>query len=189
MDALFISQQYLRDKSIINDNTDWELIQPTIIMCQDLYLQKVLGTTLFEDLQDKITNDTLNADETNLIKKYIQKMLHWYIVMKATDIFKFRYTNKGVLIKSSDNSQPISESESAKFKDECKATAEEYAELLTKYLVKNSALFPNYNVYDSTGMNRNVTNYDTGIFLNDDYIIRKTQPSDNDQLTDFGWTY
>jgi hypothetical protein len=73
MDALFISQQYLKDKSLINDNTDWELLQPSIIMIQDLYLQQVLGTPLFEDLQDKITDNTLSVDETNLIKKYIHQ--------------------------------------------------------------------------------------------------------------------
>ena len=61
MDALFISQQYLKDKSLINDNTDWELLQPSIIMIQDLYLQQVLGTPLFEDLQDKITANTLSV--------------------------------------------------------------------------------------------------------------------------------
>jgi hypothetical protein len=49
MDALFLSQQYLKDKSLINDNTDWELLQPSLIMLQDLKLQQILGTPLFED--------------------------------------------------------------------------------------------------------------------------------------------
>ena len=189
MDALFISQQYLKDKSLINDNTDWELLQPSIIMIQDLYLQQVLGTPLFEDLQDKITANTLSVNETTLIKKYIQKMLHWYILMEATTILKYRYTNKGVVIKSSDNSQPISESEMKVVKDEWRSVAEQYAELLTKYLIKYSSTFPLYNTYNSEGMNRSLTNLSTGIFINDDYIIRKVNPSDNDQLTDFGWTY
>lgn len=189
MDALFISQQYLKDKSLINDNTDWELLQPSIIMIQDLKLQQVLGTTLFEDLQNKIIAGTLNSNETTLITKYIQKMLHWYVLMEATTILKYRYTNKGVMVKSSENSQPISETEMKVVKDEWRTIAEQYAELLTKYLVKNSGLFPNYNIYDSSGMLRSKTNLSTGIFLGDDYIIRKNQISDNDQLIDFGWDY
>jgi len=187
MDALFISQQYLKDKSLINDNTDWELLQPSIIMLQDLKLQQVLGTPLFDDLQSKINAGTLNSNETNLITKYIQKMLHWYIVMEATTILKYRYSNKGVVVKSSENSQPISESEMKTLKDDWRAVAEEYAELLTKYLVKNEGLFPLYNTYNSEGMYRSRTNLSTGIFLNDDFVIRKSQISDNDQLNDFGY--
>jgi hypothetical protein len=72
-------------------------------------------------------------------------------------------------------------------KDEWRAVAEEYAELLTKYLVKNEGLFPLYNTYNSEGMYRSRTNLSTGIFLNDDFVIRKSQISDNDQLNDFGY--
>lgn len=188
MDALFLSQQYLKDKSLINDNTDWELLQPSLIMIQDLKLQQVLGTPLFEDLQNKIIAGTLNTDETKLITKYIQKFLHWYVLMEATTILKYRYTNKGVMVKSSENSQPISESEMKVVKDEWRSIAEEYGQLLIKYLVKNSGLFPLYNTYNSEGMYRSRTNLSTGIFLNDDVLLlRKTNPSDNDQLIDFGW--
>jgi hypothetical protein len=187
MDALFLSQQYLKDKSLINDNTDWELIQPSLIMIQDLKLQQILGTPLFEDLQTKIIAGTLNSNETNLITKYIQKVLHWYVLMEATTILKYRYTNKGVMVKSSENSQPISETEMKVVKDDWRTIAEEYGELLTKYLVKNSGLFPLYNTYNSEGMYRSRTNFSTGIFLNDDFVIRKSQISDNDQLIDFGY--
>ena len=187
MDALFLSQQYLKDKSLINDNTDWELIQPSLIMIQDLKLQQILGTPLFEDLQTKIIAGTLNSNETNLITKYIQKVLHWYVLMEATTILKYRYTNKGVMVKSSENSQPISETEMKVVKDDWRTIAEEYGELLTKYLVKNSGLFPLYNTYNSEGMYRSRTNFSTGIFLNDDFVIRTSQISDNDQLIDFGY--
>ena len=54
-DVLFISENYLKQNSVINDNVDMKILTPTIIWVQDNYIQKILGQDLFEEMQSQIT--------------------------------------------------------------------------------------------------------------------------------------
>ena len=103
---LFVSEKFLKDNSVVDNNVDYENITSTIIHCQDIHLQKVLGTPLFEDLCAKgLGSPSFNSNEIFLIKKYIQKTLLWYILMELPPEFKFMSMNKGIMVKSSENSQ------------------------------------------------------------------------------------
>lgn len=164
---LFISEEYLKDNSIINNNVDYKNLRSTIIMAQDIYLQEKLGTPMYEDLCTKGLANTFSADEISLIKKYIQKTLLWYVLMDSTPEFKFKYMNKGVMVKSSDNSQGAETKDIMMLMDHWRVKAEQYAELLTKYLRLNISKFPKYYEYTTTGMNHIENNYTTGIYLDE----------------------
>lgn len=167
-DVYFIDISVLKEDSLIDPNVDNKLLLPILVVVQDVYLQAILGTPLFEDLQDKIETDpTLagNANELLLMRKYIKKVLMYYVCMHAPMALKYRMMNKGVMIKSSENSQAAEAIELKVVKDEFKYIAETYAELLTKYLNENKTLFPLYGQQTDTGMNAAATNYTTGIDL------------------------
>ena len=107
MAVLFISESYLKNNTLVDDNVDQRLIIPSISVVQDMQLHPILGTPLYEDLKTKITASTLNADETTLINDYIAKMLLQWTMYELTLSMLFKYRNKSVATKSSDNSQPI----------------------------------------------------------------------------------
>ena len=53
----FISIEYLRVNSIINDNVDSKVLLPIIRMAETKYIQQVLGNNLYEKLVlDATTN-------------------------------------------------------------------------------------------------------------------------------------
>jgi uncharacterized protein YkvS len=113
MKTLLISQATLQSKSIINDNVDWEMIKPVVEVVQDLYLQKLIGTDLFKKLQTDVDNlinssTPIPTNYKTLIDNYITDYLCWMIVAHSGDVIKYRYMNKGVMEKNSDNSSPIS---------------------------------------------------------------------------------
>jgi hypothetical protein len=169
-DVFFISKAYLEEMSVINENTDWKILKPTIIMVQDIYLQKILGTPLYNDLKTKLIADITLAtypNEKALIDNYISKALVWYIKMEATMEFKFRYMNKGVMVKNSDNSQPADTDDLKYLMDKWRVNAEMYAQLLTDYLIMNTATFPKYLEVDDAGMVAKNKNYTSGIYLSD----------------------
>lgn len=169
-DVFFISKAYLEEMSVINENTDWKILKPTIIMVQDIYLQKILGTPLYNDLKTKLIADITLAtypNEKALIDNYISKALVWYIKMEATMEFKFRYMNKGVMVKNSDNSQPADTSDLKYLMDKWRVNAEMYAQLLTDYLIMNTQTFPKYLEVDNSGMVAKQKNYTSGIYLQD----------------------
>ena len=65
-EVYFIDINSVKELSLIDENVDNKLLLPTLTMVQDIYLQKILGTPLFNDLKTKITADpTLALFEIN----------------------------------------------------------------------------------------------------------------------------
>lgn len=177
---LFISQEYLFENSIINNNVDFKNLRSTIIHVQDIYLQKILGTKFYEDLISKGLSSPsgFSADEITLIKKYIQKTILWYVMLESTPEFKFKYMNKGVMVKNSDNSQGADTRDLLMLMDRWRIKAEQYAELLTDYLkftTNSVTMFPKYWESNCVGLEAANTNYSTGIDL-DDYNHEQEEP-------------
>lgn len=112
MSNLIITQQYLKENGLINDNVDMKVITPTIILVQDIYIHPILGTDLYNEVQQQITDSTPNtvdavsADNQTLLDNYVLPCMLWYTLCEATPAFKYRYMNKGIMVKNSDNSQP-----------------------------------------------------------------------------------
>lgn len=150
--ACFISEQALKDASIINENVDMKILTPTITLIQDLYILRYLGTGLYVDLQNKIAlyesgnTDALNADEKFLLNAYIQPLMIWGVMFKAPIVLTYKYMNKGVEKQSSDNSTPAPVEELEKLVDEAKDNFDNYAQRIILYLNANQSLFPSYNV-------------------------------------------
>jgi len=69
---LFISETTLKDRSLLQDNVDPKLIRPTIKQAQDMYIEPILGTGLYQELQTQIEDATvsvLNAKLHTLMDK------------------------------------------------------------------------------------------------------------------------
>lgn len=174
---LFISESYLKENSVIDGNVDYKNLRPTIVMVQDTYLQEILGTTMFEDLQTKglASPRGFNADEITLIKKYIQKTILWYVLMESTPEFKFKYMNKGVMVKNGENSSAADTSDIMMLMDHWKKKAEMYRELLKNYLTFNNTKFPKYDDITCVGINASKSSFTIGIHL-DDYDHEQEEP-------------
>ena len=108
MAVLFISEDYVKNNSIIDDNVDMKLILPSIRDCQELRVHPILGTPLYEDLKSKITLGSLTANDTKLLDDYIAPcMLQWTIYeCSVSMLFKYRNAStktSSIFIKKNDN--------------------------------------------------------------------------------------
>lgn len=167
---LVITERYLKEHSIINDNADVKIIQPIILLVQDKYLHPVLGTDLFEDISAEITADSVSADNFTLLNNYILPMMLWYFLHESTPAFKYRYMNKGIMVKNSENSSAADLSEIKFLMDKWEVNAKMYAERLTNFLKANTDTYPLYCANtDCDDIQPNKTNYRTSIYLGDGY--------------------
>lgn len=98
--ALWIGQEYLKSKSVINDNADFQILKPIIQAVQDLFIEPILGTKLYKQIDTQITNNTLTVANQTLLNDYILKCMLWYVMAESSKVFKFRYTNKGIVVKT-----------------------------------------------------------------------------------------
>jgi len=145
-DILFISTDYLKQNSVINDNVDDELLTPAIIKSQDLYIERILGTDLMNRLKTDISGSAgqVAGNYKILLDDYVQKTVREWATYEATVSLNWKYTNKAISQKSSDNSEPSPLSDIAYLREQIRNTAEYYGQRITDYLCANEALFPEY---------------------------------------------
>jgi hypothetical protein len=164
----FLSEATLKAESILQDNVDMKVIAPTIWDVQNFYVLPILGTTLYNDLIDKVRHNTLTGNDKNLMDTYITPTMVWYCRAELPLVMNYKYFNKSVGVQNSDNMNPASLEEIGFLMNNAKNKAEWYAERLTKYLMSNQTLFPNY----LNQINSNIdtiyakrTNYTSGMVL------------------------
>lgn len=157
--------------SVIQENVDPKLIRPAIFEVQSFYLLPILGTSLYNDLSDKIGQGTLEQKDKDLIDMYITPVLVWYLRLEVPMHLNFKYFAKNVGSQNSDNNTPITDEEMFTLLAWTKNKAEWHSERLTKYLMSNPDLFPlflnqpNANI-DTIFAKR--SNYTSGMVLGDD---------------------
>lgn len=169
-DVFLVKPDFLIKIGGINKNVDLDILLPAIIAVQDIYIQQILGTPLYNDLKTKIIADPLlvaNPNDKLLINDYVAKCLTWYLKMEIGADLKFRYMNKGVVSISGEGSQQSDTADLKFLIDSNRTKAERYAQLLTDYLRLNSSLYPKYYENDIAGMKPKTNNYTAGIYFRD----------------------
>lgn len=184
MTTLLVSQSYLQAKSIINDNADYETIKPVVEAVQDLYLQKILGTDLYVALQNYVVASQaptspivpIPAQYKVLLDNYVVKYLHWMVVANVGDALKFRYMNKGVMEKSSDNSQPTAIADLKVVTQKWQNFAEQYGENMVKFITAYMSNYPEYSQNSSLEKNKpEGTGFDSPFYFENE---RRLAPGD-----------
>src|SRR3990172_6407546 len=165
--ALFINPTEIKATTYLDENTDDELIRNVIALSQDLYIHQIIGTGLFEELKTQILAATTTSLNQTLLG-HIQFSLKFWVLYEGLEIFTFKFMNKSVMKKDSENSKPIDLKEMDRLKDKFRNTAEWYSQRRTKYLDQNQSSFPLWqnpgSDIDTIHPNRN--NYSTGWNLN-----------------------
>lgn len=183
--VLFVTEDYLKQYSPINGNVDMELMTPYLLSIEDMQIQPIIGTGLFEQLKTQIVANTVTALNATLLDM-IRKCIVWYFMAEAPLALTFRYMNKGVMKKSSENSEPISTEDINYLMDINKNKAEWYAERIRLYLCENSTDYPLFLNPGSGSdiIHPNRTNYTSGMNL-DRIDIPKGMETDYGDLTQF----
>lgn len=168
-DVLWMSETYFKDNSILNDNVDWKVVQPIMIMVQDQNIRPILGTALFDEIADQIYSHTETAANTTLLNLYVRKCIIYYVLSELAPALKYRYHNKGVMVRNSENSQAASLDEIQFEISRWKQKAEQQAEYVTKYLIQNNTTYPLYynGNTDIDDVFPNKTNFTSSLYLGD----------------------
>lgn len=149
--SAFISVNYLKDNSPILQYVNEDELQVYIRPAQDVYIQKALGTQLYYSLMNKISSQTLNVNELNLITQYIQPALVWWTTHEFALYANYKFTNKAISKQNSDNSNPSDLNEVNYLTTNIRQKAQYFTDRLTKHLMGETTTFPEYlEVYQNT---------------------------------------
>ena len=144
--TLIISEEKLREYTDINNNLDSKLITNGVRTAQDIYLQRLTGTTLYEYILAQIDADTLGGHYKTLVDDFIQPFLIYASYWEVLDDIYTRPANNGLI-------QPTGGSNSEKAdgtwynrkRQGVENKRDYYAERLTNYLIQNQDWFPELN--------------------------------------------
>ncbi len=143
--AEFISIEYLKKETVISGNVDVEELKPHVIVAQEMYIQDLLGSNLYNTLVAEIIADTVTAENIILLNK-IAPALSYYTFYIAMPFLMIKVKNKG-LLKSSDpntGSNSIELREMTFLQEKVLNYAEFHGERLVRFLCNNSADYPTY---------------------------------------------
>lgn len=167
MSVLFISETFLKQNTQVSDNVDVKYIREAILWTQDSEIQTVLGTTLYNKIQDEITAGTLAGVYKTLVDDYIQVCLKHYVTAECMPMAHYKITNKGLQIQDSEQSSPASTSGVNFLVEKETNKAEWYKQRLINYLCEYSSSYPEYenpnSGLDTIQPSRN--NFSTTIYL------------------------
>ena len=148
--TFLISEAQIRNYTDIEDNVDSALIKNGIREAQDIKLQPIIGTLLYEKLTSLVDagtiGDSANAAYKTLLDDYIQNMLiyaaYWYIL----DSIYIRSRNNGLLIPDGgENSVSADRTMYNVKRQSVQNKMEFYANLLTDYIIEEQTLYPELN--------------------------------------------
>ena len=163
-----ISEKTLKTNSVINNNVDGMYLLPAIEYAQEAGLQPLLGTALYDKLQDLVedTSITGNTDYKILLDNYVTP----YLVAKVTaDIqipLAFKVRNQGIVQQTGENTYVPSIKDTQYVAQYYDNQANFYGQRLSDYLCANRTKYPEYgtrNTYADMPSDRDA--YNTGIYL------------------------
>ncbi len=166
MNVLFISEGRLKAVTAIHDNVEPDDLVPYVVQAQDIYIQDILGTTMYNSLKTAVSASTLTAAEELLIDNYIAPTTANYALYLALPTLNYKVKNKSVLNPSSEESLNTGLDEIKYLRQSVEDTAQFYAQRTIEYLKANDQDFPDYRNPDSDYMLPNKrTQYQHGVFI------------------------
>lgn len=148
----FIDFEYLVANSPIYGNLDASSIDWLIPASQDKNIERLLGTNLYNKLKSDVQTLIQTSGATQvpaiykaLIDDYISPALVFFIASDALAFNQVSFTNKGVLMKSSENSEQATEEAFKRYKGNLDNFAEYYGQRLVDHLCANKSSYPEYS--------------------------------------------
>jgi len=146
-DTLLLSWTKLKQYSDINDSLDPDLLKNNIREAQDIQLQRVIGTLLYNKLTDLVKNnemdDPANAVYKTLLVDYIQDILLYAAYYETLESIFIRPRNNGLLTpQGGENSESVDKTRYEMKRTSVRNKFEYYSDRLSRFITENEADYP-----------------------------------------------
>lgn len=160
-----IDEAYLKANTTINLNVEESLLNNSILDAQEIRLQPLLGTKLYQKLLADVQGTPSGVYKT-LLDDYCLKVVAYWAWFESLPFIRYKAMNKGVQSQNSANSVPVELDELKFLTDKISNKAQFYSQRLVDYLCANMSLFPEYSQNTTIADIQPVdTDFDCGIYL------------------------
>jgi len=144
--TFIISEAKLREFTDVNDSLDTAFIKNSIRESQDIALQRIIGTALYNKLLSDINADTLTGEYKTLVDDYIQDFLLYAAYYECLLAIYVRPRNNGLLSATGgENSDSVGRDMFNVKRQSTENKMEYYAERLVNYIIEKQNVLPELN--------------------------------------------
>lgn len=170
---LFIDDEYLKTYTPLGKSIDVDQIYPFVSEAQNIYIQDLLGTPLYNYLEYKLysgltfSTPYFTQKEIDLVNICSKALAYWTIYL-ALPHLAIQIRNIGVARATSDNTTVSTVQELKYIREEMSNLAEFWNQRVINYICENSQDFPLYNAA-SDDIYPTTYQYDSDIYIEDRY--------------------
>lgn len=150
--TLFINRTDLIRNSIMDGNVDTDKFIQFIKIAQEIDVQQIMGTKMYDGLTTAIPNIDLpaNARWKTVLDDFIAPMLIWYAQSNYMPFAAYQIKNGGVFKHTSENAQSVDKNEIDFLVEKARTNAEWYSRRFIDFMSFNQTTYPEYtsNVND-----------------------------------------
>lgn len=150
--VLFVSPADVIKRTGINGNVDRDQMIQFIKIAQDIHIQQILGTKLFNKIASDINAGSLAGNYQSLLTNYIQDMVIHYAAIEILPYIHYKVANGGIYTKGSENGTNITKEDLDYLIQKERDIAEHYSRRFIDYMSFNNALYPEYNTNNNEDM-------------------------------------
>lgn len=141
-----ISEDYIKTNSAINDNVWGDYLTPAIREAEDIDLQGVLGTCLYNSILSKVADGSITATTESayktLLDGYIQPFLMYQVITNLIPIIGVKLSNLGIVQSNDEYSYNLDEAQRNRVATYYQYRSDFYCKELQRFLLKNKELYP-----------------------------------------------
>ena len=166
--VLLVSEQRMKTWTSLDNNIRIDVLTPSILQAQDIYIQDTLGTPFYNRLKAGVIANDLTANESAFLKDLVGPCLIQYALYHLLPNLKYKMVEAGIVNGTSEETQSTTLEEMKYLREQALDDAQFYNNRMLEYLQQHPNMFTLYqNPTPNDGMNPNRDNpYFSGLQTN-----------------------
>lgn len=166
---LFLNEDYVKTNSGLNDNVFGKSLLPAMREAQDIYLQQIIGSTLYEKLIQLIDDETIGEAENAIYKDLLDNKIRPYLLyetlVQLIPVINEKLANFGTMLSNDEHLVNLSQGDVVVLTGHYQNNSDFYARRLQEYILNNCDVL-GVDACTCEGIRSNLNNAaTTGIFL------------------------
>ena len=148
--GLLVTRNDIIKTSPLQGSIDSDRLLPFVRTAQEKYILNLLGTVLYNKLQDDVEAGTaFTGIYQILVEDYVKPTLIWYACVEYLPFSAVQFKSEGAVKHQSEQSQAVSKNEVDYLVQKAQDNAEWYATRMQDYLIAYNTQIPEF--YQSVG--------------------------------------
>lgn len=143
--GLFISRNDIIKNTPLQGAIDADRLLPFVRTAQEKYILNLLGTVLYNKLQDDVESQTaFTGYYQTLMEEYVKPTLIWYACVEYLPFSATQFKSEGAVKYKSEQSEAVGKNEIDYLTQKAQDNAEYYATRMQDYLIAYSTQIPEF---------------------------------------------